>query len=205
MELGLYTGMGDIYIAPMLTEDTPTAPATYGTPVLAAEGVSFGITPQYADGSQSASDRTIRKVSIVSGYNVRMEYPRMLANVRSYVLGHTRDSKGGEVLGDKTPPYVAVGYAAHRDDDTSMMRWLYKVRFKERTIEDKTAEDGTIAYGIPVLEGDAVKCNNFVTGADGKRLHPLRYDADTADPTCTWTEADFFKAVPQYQAAAVDK
>lgn len=200
-KLGLYTGMGDIYIALMETEDTADAPATYAAPILAAEGVSFGVTPNYAEGSQSASDRTIRKVSIPTGYTIKMEYPRMLPAVRSAILGHVRDAKGGEILADVAAPYVAVGYAAHRDDGTSHMRWLYKVRFKERSLDDKTAEDGSVTYGIPILEGDAVKCNNTIT-AGGRKVHPLRYDADTADKTCTYTEATFFKAVPQYAAEA---
>lgn len=202
MELGLYTGMGDIYIAPILKEETADAPPEFGTPVIAAEGVEFGITPNYAEGKQSASDRTIREVRIPTSYSIRMGYPRMLASVRSYVLGHTRDAKGGEVLGDQTPPYVAVGYAAHRDDGTVHMRWLYKVRFTERTVEDKTAEDGAISYGIPVLEGTAVRLNCQVKPAGGKPFRPLRYDADTADETVTWTEEDFFAAVPWYAAEA---
>ena len=200
-KLGLYTGMGDIYIALMTAEDTATTPATYGEPVLAAEGVSFGVTPTYAEGSVSASDRTIRKTSVPTGYTIKMEYPRMLPNVRAAILGHARDAKGGEILCDTEAPYVAVGYAAHRDDGTSHMRWLYKVRLKERTLDDKTAEDGTISYGIPILEGTAVKCNNTIV-VGTKRVHPLRYDADTADETCKWTEDTFFAAVPFYAASA---
>lgn len=200
--LGLYTGMGDIYIALMLKEDTPTEPPEYAKPILAAEGISFGITPEYAEGSQSASDRTLRKVRIPSGYTVRLEYPRILAAVRAYLLGHARDAKGGEICGDATPPYVAVGYAAHRDDGTSHMRWLYKVRFSEQTVDDATAEEGTIAYKIPVLEGQAVKTNCTVALADSKKIRPLRYDADTAEAGCGYTEESFFAAVPWYSAAA---
>lgn len=202
MELGLYTGMGDIWIAAMIKEETADTPPEYDKPVIAAEGVEFGITPNYAEGKQSASDRTIREVRIPTSYTVRMGYPRMLASVRSYILAHTRDAKGGEVLGDQTPPYVAVGYAAHRDDGTVHMRWLYKVRWTERTVEDKTAEDGSITYGIPVLEGTAVRLNCKVTPEGGKPFRPLRYDADTADETVLWTEEEFFAAVPWYAAEA---
>ena len=126
----------------------------------------------------------------------------MLASVRSAILGHARDAKGGEMLGDTAAPYCAVGYAAHRDDGSVHMRWIYKVRFKEMTISDKTAEDGTVAYTIPVLEGDAVKCNYTIAPAEGQPFHPLRYDADTSDSSCTWTEETFFAAVPEYQTEA---
>lgn len=196
MQLGLYTGMGDIYIAPMTTEDTASAPPVYGTPVVAAEGVSFGITPEFAQGTKTASDRTIRKASVVTGYTVRMEFARMLASVRSYVLGYLRDSKGGEVIGNGMPPLVAVGYAAHRDNDSPPhLRWLYKCRFSEQTISDKTAQEGAIDYGTPVLEAQAIPLACGVT-LGGRTTHPLRYDADLADEACKWTEEAFFAAVP---------
>lgn len=200
--LGVFTGMGDIYIAVMTTPDSPTSAPDYAAPILAAEGVSFGITPEYAEGSLSASDRTIRKRKMPTGYTIRMEYPRIKAAVRAYLLGHAVDAKGGALLSDADAPYVAVGYAARRDSGKPLCRWLYKVKFSEQTIEDKTAEDGTIDYRIPVLEGDCVRCDNLITLPDGSCVRPLRYDADLEDESCTWTEETFFAAVPQYTTNA---
>lgn len=200
--LGVFTGMGDIYMAPIATAETPTTPAVYGDPQLIAEGVSFGITPNYAEGSLSASDRTVRKRRMPTGYSIKIEYPRIKAAIRAYLLGHAVDSRGGALLSDADSPYVAIGYAAHRDSGNPVCRWLYKVKFSEQAIEDKTGEDGAIEYRVPVLEGDAVRCDNVVTLADGKAVRPLRYDADLEDEACTWTEETFFAAVPQYAAAA---
>ena len=93
---------------------------------------------------------------------------------------------------------MAIGYAANRDSGKPLLRWLYKVKFSEQTVEDKTAEDGTIDYRIPVLEGDCVRCDNVVTLPGGSKVRPLRYDADLENPDCTWTEETFFAEVPQY-------
>lgn len=201
-DLGVFTGMGDIWMAVITKAETPITAAEYGTPQLIAEGVSFGITPEYAEGSLSASDRTIRKRRMPTGYTIKIEYPRIKAAVRAYLLGHAVDAKGGALLSDADSPYVAIGYSANRDSGKPVLRWLYKVKFSEQTVEDKTAEDGAIDYRIPVLEGNAVRCDNTVTLADGRKVRPLRYDADLEDPACTWTEETFFEAVPQYAAEA---
>lgn len=207
-KLGLFTGMGDIYMAIITKMETPTEAATYGKPQLIAEGISFGLTPVYAEGKVSASDRSIRKTKNPTGYTLKMEYPRILAAVRSYLLGHRVDAKGGELLGSGVePPYVAIGYSATRDSGKPMLRWLYKVRFTEQTLEDKTEEEGTLDYRIPILEGDCVRCDNKIAikGENGETeyVRPLRYDADLEDPNCTWTEQTFFEAVPVYTPAGV--
>lgn len=197
--LGVYTGMGDIYLATM-TEEAGSAPV-YGTPQVIAEGVSFGVTPEYAEGSLAASDRTIRQRKMPTGYTIKIEYPRIKPAIRAFLLGHAVDSKGGELLSDADAPYVAIGYAAHRDSGKPHMRWLYKVKFSEQTLEDRTGEDGAIEYRIPVLEGKAERRNDTVTVGDTK-VRPLRYDADLEMEGCTWTEETFFAAVPEYTPQA---
>ena len=201
-ELGVYTGMGDIFMAVIQKMDTPMSPPQYGTPQLIAEGVSFGITPVYAEGKLSASDRSVRKRKMPTGYTIKIEYPRIKAAVRAFLLGHAVDNKGGVLLTDRDAPYVAIGYSANRDSGKPHMRWIYKVKFSEQTIEDKTAEDGALDYRIPVLEGDAVRCDNVVTLPDGSKGRPLRYDADLEGEGCEWTEETFFAEVPQFQNAA---
>lgn len=200
-KLGLFNGVGDIYLAMMTKEGTETEKPTFTKPMVAAEGVELGLTPVYAEGSQSASNRTVRKVKTLMGYDVRIAYPRMLATIRDYILAHTRDAKGGSVMGDQLQPYVAVGIKETRDDGTCSMRWIYKVRFNEQNVDAKTAEEGTIAYQIPVLEGSAVRCNTKITPSDGSApFYPAAYAADTGDESCTWTEETFFADVPWYTA-----
>ena len=199
--LGMYTGMGDVYMAMIEKAESAKEPPTYGKPILIAEGVSFGITPEYAEGKKAASDRTVRQRRMPTGYTVKIASPRIKAAIRAYLLGHAVDSKGGELLTDADAPYVAIGYAAHRDSGKSHMRWLYKVKFSEQTIEDKTAEDGTIEYRDTVLEGKAERRNDTVM-IGGERHRPLRYDADLENATCTWTEETFFASVPEYTPAA---
>lgn len=193
--LGLYNGVGDIYIAMLQTEDTEADPPVYGEPVVAAEAVSVGLTPEFAEGTQSASNRVIRKLKILKTMSVALEYPRMKAEVRAAVLGRAMDANGGEVAGDAMAPLCAVGVSATRDDGTMLMRWIYKVRFAEGQSTDKTQEDGTITYTIPTLEGTGVPTTYQHAGADGKKAHIVQYVADTANAGCKWTPETFFAQV----------
>lgn len=193
--LGLYAGMGDIYLARMTKEDTASTPPEYGTPYLACEGISCGLTPQYAEGKQHASDRTIRDISLLTGMDVKIEYPRVLPAVRCDVLGRETDSNGGELVGDGMAPLFAVGVCATRDDGSVHMRWIYKVRFREGTVNMKTMEDGTLAYQIPTLEGSGVRLAYQHTGKDGKAVRLTQYEYDSAGKESPMTVATFFAKV----------
>ena len=194
-ELGLYVGMGDIYLAKMTKEDTPTTKPEYGTPYLACEGITAGLTPKYAAGTQSASDRTIRNLNLLTGMDVKVEYPRVLPEVRCDMLGRERDESGGELVGDGMAPLFAVGVYATRDDGTYLMRWIYKVRFSEGKTDMKTMEDGTIAYQIPTLEGKGVRLAYRHATASGKILRLTEYVYDSAGKEKPMTPAEFFSAV----------
>ncbi len=195
VQLGLYTGMGDIYLARMTKEDTATTPPEYAMPYLAMEGIRCGLTPQYAEGSQSASNRTIRKIRMLTGIDVALEYPRELPEVRCDVLGQQMDENGGERGGDGMAPLFAVGVMATRDDGTSLMRWIYKVRFSEGNAEMRTEEEGTIAYQIPTLEGKGVRLAYEAARTDGKKEHLVQYKMDTANAKCKMTPEAFFAKV----------
>lgn len=194
-ELGLYTGMGDIYLAEMTTEDTATTPPAYATPYLACEGITCGLTPQYAEGSQSASDRTIRKLSMMTGMEIKAEYPRVLPAVRCHMLGREMDANGGELVGDGMPPLFAVGVYATRDDGTYLMRWIYKVRFHEGATNMKTMEDGAIEYQIPTIEGDGVRLSYRHETAGGSTVRLTEYVYDSAGQESPMTPETFFSQV----------
>lgn len=193
--LGLFVGVGDVYVAMMTKEDTKAEKPEYAAPVIACEAVSVGQTPTYAEGSQSASDRTIRKVRVLKGMSVKVEYPRMLAKVRSMILGRKIDANGGELVGDSTAPLCAVGTRATRDDGTKLMRWVLKCRASEGEITDKTAEEGSVAYTIPTINLDGVPLAYETEGIDNHTVHMVQYVADTANPDCKWTEETFFASV----------
>ncbi len=193
--LGLYTGVGDVYIAMMTQEDTKTEEPTYSTPVLACEAVSVGLTPTFAEGSQSASDRTIRKVKILRGMTVAVEYPRIKPAVRCMALGRKMDENGGELVGDGIAPLLAVGVCANRDDGTKLMRWVLKCRASESEVTARTAEEGSITYQIPTITMDGVPLAYETADAAGKAVHLVQYEADTAHAGCKWTESTFFAEV----------
>lgn len=193
--LGLFVGMGDIYLARMTKEDTASTPPEYAAPYLALEGIRCGLTPQYSEGKQCASDRTIRNVRLLTGMDLAMEYPRVLPQVRCDVLGRTMDERGGELVADGMAPYFAVGVLATRDDGTYLMRWIYKVRFSEGTVEVRTKEDGALSYQIPTLEGKGVRLAYDVKKPDGKVEHPVQYEMDTANEKCKMDVNSFFAQV----------
>ena len=201
-ELGLYVGMGDIYLAKMLTKGTASVPPTYAAPYLACEGISCGLTPQYAEGKQAASDRMIRKTKILTGMNIKLEYPRVLPEVRCDMLGRTMDANGGELIGDGMAPDFAVGVCATRDDGTKMMRWIYDVQFAEGDTQMKTMEDGTIEYQIPTIDGVGSRLAYEHALEDGKTVRLTEYVYDTAGKESPMTAEAFFAAVQAPWAAA---
>ena len=195
VKLGLFNGMGDIYLAMMTKEDTATTKPEYGTPYLACEGITCGLTPQYAQGKQSASNRTIRNLSMMTGMDVKVEYPRVLPAVRCHMLGRELDANGGELVGDGMAPLFAVGVYATRDDGTYLMRWIYKVRFHEGTTNMQTMEDGTLNYQIPTIEGNGVRLSYIHKGANGKPVCLTEYCYDSAGKENPMTPEEFFAQV----------
>lgn len=193
--LGLFVGMGDVYLAMMTKEDTATSKPEYGTPYLACEGISCGLTPQYAQGKQSASDRTIRNLSLLTGMDVKLEYPRVLPDVRCHMLGREKDAAGGELVGDAMAPLFAVGVYATRDDGTYLMRWIYKVRFHEGTTNMQSMEDGTLNYQIPTMEGNGVRLSYKHTTASGASVRLTEYCYDSAGKEKPMTPEEFFSKV----------
>ena len=203
-ELGLFVGMGDVYLAEMTTEDTAATPPVYGTPYLAVEGISCGLTPVYAEGSLNASDKSVRSLKMMTGMDVAMESPRVLPKVRCHVLGREMDENGGELVGDGMPPLMAVGVYATRDDGTYLMRWIYKVRFSEGKTDMKTGEDGTIAYQIPTLEGKGVRLAYRHKTAGGKTVRLTEYVYDSAKQEEPMTPEEFFSQVRYPWAAPAE-
>ena len=192
--MGLYDGIGDIYVAKMTNKGTQDAAPTYEDPILACEGVQISLQPQYAEGSQSASNRVIRKSKRLTSISVTVQYPRMLPKVMAYIHGRSLDASGGEVVGDNVSPEFALGVKATRDDGTVVMRWLLMCTLSEGNLDHATREDGTIAYQIPTLEGSCLPLAYEYAEGD-VLVHPIQYKADTADEDCDWTEDNFFQAV----------
>ena len=193
-EIGVFSGLGDVYIAFLTSKGDKTTAPTYKTPILAAEGIRVTLTPSYAEGSLSASNRTIRKIKILKSVGVSQEYPRIKADVLAALHGQTIDKNGGEAVGDATPADIALGIKATRDDGTCVLRWLFCGKLTEGNNEHETEEDGQINYGTPTLEGDFVPLP-YEQIANGKAIHVIQYKADTASAACKWTEDKFFEAV----------
>lgn len=200
--LGLYAGMGDIYLAKVTSEGTSSVPPAFETPYLACEGIKCGLTPRYAEGKQPASDRMIRNIKIMVGMDVKLEYPRVLPHVRCDVLGRTLTADGAELVGDGMPPKFAVGVCATRDDGSKLMRWIYMVQFAEGETTMETMEDGTIKYQIPTLEGTGERIAYEHKLDGGKTVRLTEYVYDTAGKDAPMTAETFFSKVQTPWTAA---
>lgn len=194
--LGLYTGVSDAYIALMTGEGTSTTPPTYDKPFLACESTEIGMTPTYAEGKQSASNRSIRKRKMLTGLTTKISYPRMVAEKRAKILGHVM-SGGLEILGDKAQPKCAVGVCETRDDGTMVMRWVLQGEFSEGEVTATTEEDDTLTYTIPTLEHAGVRVAYRMAIGGGAYTRPVEVICDTAlEANKDKTPETFFASVP---------
>lgn len=200
--LGLFTGVSDAYIAMLKTEGDSVTPPTYDTPFLACESTEVGLTPVYAEGSQSASNRTIRKRKMLTGMTTKISYPRMVAEKRAKILGHVF-SGGLEILGDKAQPKCAVGVCETRDDGTMVMRWILQGEFSEGEVTATTEEDDTLTYTIPTLEHAGVRVAYRLPLGDGAFTRPVEVICDTAlEANKEQTPEKFFASVPDLATLA---
>lgn len=199
MSLGLYNGITDLAYAMMSEEETDVTPPTYGAVKLAGESIEVGLTPTKSEGKLSASNRTVRKVQIVDTLTLTTSLAAIPPEVRAELLGRIVDANGMEVVGDAMPPYVALRYAATRDDGSQLIRWILKARASETTVTDKTSEEGTISYQTPAIEFVGVRRADGITGPDGRVVHPLYFELDTAREGVTDAQVKaFMETVPTY-------
>lgn len=200
--LGLYTGISDAYIAMMKTEGSASAPPTYDTPFLLCETTEIGLTPNYAEGKQPASNRSIRKRKMLTGMTTKVSYPRVTAEKRAKVLGRAI-SGGSEIVGDGMTPKCAVGLSQTRDDGTMVMRWILQGEFAESEVKGTTEQDDAISYTIPTLEHTAVRVAYRLPLGGGTFVRPVEIICDTAlEANKDVTPETFFASVPDLAALA---
>lgn len=151
--VGYYEGVLDVYYAKMTVEDTAAAAPTYGTPAVLGKSINVTITPQYREGSRYASNHKVRNVRRVDSYEVSITADQIVAAVRRDILGRDADAKGVEkITGDQEAPYVAIGFAITKDNDTKEYWWLYKGKFGEMETNQNTAGE-SIEYRDVALSG----------------------------------------------------
>ena len=69
---GYFTGILDLYYAPMTTEDTNSAAPVYDTPKVLAKSIEVTITPTYREGKLQASNATVRNQKRIDTYTVSL-------------------------------------------------------------------------------------------------------------------------------------
>jgi phi13 family phage major tail protein len=182
---GYYTGVLDLYWAEMTTEDTATTAPVYGEPAVLGKTIEVTITPVTKEGKVYASNVATRNEDRIVGYDVSINPDAIDPETLATIVGRATESGVQLVKSGQTAPWVALGFAATRDDDTKEYWWLYKGKFGEPTRTAQTDSD-SMNYQHPQLEG------HFVQRADNSAI------AAIADSTVTDAEAaiaSWFSAV----------
>lgn len=190
---GYYNGVLDLYYALISTPDSASAKPTYGTPAVLAKTVNVTITPRYREAQKYASNRRVRNMHLIDGYDVTIAADQVEATVRRAILGRTADAKGVEVIdGDVDQPYMALGFALTKDNGYKTLFWLYKGKFNEIEVGADTQTDA-IEYRDVAL-----------SGAFDRRIYDNKIaailDTDAADADAT-TVSGWFSSV--YETPAV--
>ena len=157
---GYFTGILDLYYAPMTTEDTSSAAPVYDTPKVLAKSIEVTITPTYREGKLHASNATVRNQKRIDTYTVSLHVDKVPYSVTSEILGRSVDGNGVQIIkGGNTPPNLALGFACTLDDGSKELWWLYKGTFSEISKSASTEADA-IEYQTPTIEGTFVRRMN---------------------------------------------
>lgn len=149
--VGYYVGVLDLFFAVMTGDDTSAGAPTYDTPEVLAKSIEVTITPRYREGSLYASNHAVRREKRIDGYDMSMNVDQVSASVRQKITGRHVDSKGVQIVkGTQIAPYVAVGFARTKDDNTQELWWIYKGKFAESENSAKTSGEN-IEYQTPTL------------------------------------------------------
>jgi phi13 family phage major tail protein len=182
---GYFTGVLDLYWAEMTTEDTATTAPVYGTPAVLGRTIEVTITPVTKEGKVYASNVATRNEDRIVGYDVSINPDAIDAETLAAIVGRTTESGVQMVKSGQTAPWVAIGFAATRDDDTKEYWWLYKGKFAELTKTAQTDSD-SMNYKHPTLEG------HFVQRADNMAIAAV---ADSTVTEAATAIASWFTAV----------
>ena len=183
---GYYTGVLDLYWAEMTTEDTASSAPEYDTPAVLGRTIEVTITPVTKEGKVHASNVATRNEERITGYDVSINPDAIDPETLATIVGRTVGSDGVQtVTSGQTAPWVAIGFAVTRDDQSKEYWWLYKGKFGEITKTAQTDSD-SMNYQHPTLEG------HFVQRADDDSIASMADSTVTASATAI---ASWFTAV----------
>ena len=173
---GYFTGVLDLYWAEMTTEDTATTAPVYGTPAVLGRTIEVTITPVTKEGKVYASNVATRNEDRIVGYDLSINPDAIDAETLATILGRATESGVQLVKSGQTAPWVAIGFAATRDDDTKEYWVMYKGRFSEPTNTHQTRNDGD-SYQHPTIQATFVRLEN------NDALAAVASDHETASAT----------------------
>lgn len=193
---GVYTGVLDVVVAHMTSEDVKGEKPVYESPQVLGESIEVTITPKYAEGELSASNAVYRRAKRVVGYDCKFNLAAIAPAMQNYVLGRETDKNGVSMLGSSglSAPVCAVGLCRTKDNGAMELWWLYRAQFAEPESTGKTETPGSIEYQTPTI---SCVCDRRIS--DGR----LGAVADSDDESIPESVIDgWFDAVYEYADVA---
>ena len=154
---GYFTGVLDLYWARMTTADTASSAPVYTTPAVLGKTIEVTITPVTKEGKVYASNVATRNEERIIGYDLSINPDAIAPATLATIVGRTVGTNGVQkIKSGQTAPWVAIGFAATRDDGSKEYWWLFKGKFGEPTRTAQTDSD-SMNYQHPTLEGHFVQ------------------------------------------------
>lgn len=153
-KVGVRIGVSDLCFA-KLTKDDHTG-TTYDSDIHSAPGVvEIALTANTTEDQLGADDNPMYDIlNSKDGFDVSITMASLGSDGCAYLLGSTIDANGVEVEGsDDIAPYVAAGFKSKRSDGSYDYIWLLKGKFAQGDSTYRTAEQGTVNWQTPVLNG----------------------------------------------------
>ena len=144
-------GLRDLYYAVCTEAD---GAETYGTPKKMAEVMTADLSVSTAEGNLYADDTLSESVKEFSKGTLKIGAKDLTPEVLAELLGQMVDQNKVVWAGkDDEPPYVAVGFRAHKSNSRFRYVWLLKVKFKIPS-EKYESRGESIKFNTPEIEGD---------------------------------------------------
>ena len=120
----------------------------------------YNSTVSIASGKDYGDDHVVATVNDVTGGTITIEFNHENDDIRTKLLGHTKDTQSAEVSykGSDVAPYLGTGFVGKsREGNQNVYRakWYALVQFKEPN-DDNSTKGENVTFGHVSVEGDII-------------------------------------------------
>ena len=158
------------------------ATAAYTDPMYMGPNSAFNGAPTSNDVKDYGDNRTVETDTSVTGGTVTIDHNELTLEEYAYILGHTMDETGQNVISNTNDvaPFLgigAVGKSKRNNANKYTAKFYYKTQFREPSDENATKQEST-TFTHTNLEGSMYELEN----GDWKD----QKEFDTLDDAKTW-------------------